>query len=128
MANDFLYTILPSTRSIRLLRLYPGAGSDAIVTSMELIEDYSESPPYYALSYCWGDANDVVGLVCNGKTVQATKNLYNALHHFRQKGQYGLIWCDALCINQRDISERNQQISIMDKIYRRASRVYVWLG
>ena len=52
MANEFIYTRLPFTRSVRLLRLYPGAGNDAIVISMELIKDYAESPPYYALSYC----------------------------------------------------------------------------
>ena len=38
------------------------------------------------------------------------------------------VWVDAICINQNDIVERNQQVQIMGDIYRAASRVRVWLG
>ncbi|KAM6513796.1 hypothetical protein FALCPG4_015009 [Fusarium falciforme] len=38
------------------------------------------------------------------------------------------LWIDALCINQNDERERSQQVSMMDEIYSRASRVLIWLG
>jgi hypothetical protein len=38
------------------------------------------------------------------------------------------MWVDAICINQGDISERNQQVAIMHEIYRSASQVLVWAG
>ncbi|KAN0098405.1 Heterokaryon incompatibility protein (HET) domain containing protein [Hyaloscypha variabilis] len=38
------------------------------------------------------------------------------------------IWIDALCINQSDISERNQQVPHMYSIYQNAELVHVWLG
>ena len=35
---------------------------------------------------------------------------------------------DAICINQTNLDERSQQVSIMGKIYSRATLTYVWLG
>lgn len=39
-----------------------------------------------------------------------------------------LLWIDAICINQQDILERNQQVNLMATIYQRATIVRVWLG
>ena len=39
-----------------------------------------------------------------------------------------LLWIDALCINQDNISERSAQVQLMDKIYQQASRVLIYLG
>ncbi|RMJ19123.1 hypothetical protein CDV36_001172 [Fusarium kuroshium] len=38
------------------------------------------------------------------------------------------IWVDAICINQDDISERNNQVQQMNDIYSKAEVVNVWLG
>ncbi|KAF7188351.1 Heterokaryon incompatibility protein 6, OR allele [Pseudocercospora fuligena] len=38
------------------------------------------------------------------------------------------IWIDAICINQDDLDERDQQVSMMDDVYRQAREVLVWLG
>ena len=38
------------------------------------------------------------------------------------------IWVDAICINQQDLRERSQQVSIMRDIYRLAADVVIWLG
>lgn len=38
------------------------------------------------------------------------------------------IWVDALCINQMDQKERDQQFSLMGDIYRNAQYVHAWLG
>jgi hypothetical protein len=37
------------------------------------------------------------------------------------------MWIDQLCINQEDTPERNDQVSIMGKIYRGAAQVIIWL-
>jgi hypothetical protein len=39
-----------------------------------------------------------------------------------------LIWIDALCINQEDTLERNQEVKRMRTIYRTAREVVIWLG
>jgi Heterokaryon incompatibility protein (HET) len=128
MTKPSLYTSLPSARSIRLLRLHPEADDERIFCSLEVIEDFAYSPQYQALSYCWGAKNDLTELSCNGEASTVTKNLYAALYRMRQKEKSILVWADAMCINQDDIPERNQQVSIMAKIYRHASRVCIWTG
>ncbi|KAH9212011.1 hypothetical protein DL95DRAFT_264187, partial [Leptodontidium sp. 2 PMI_412] len=35
---------------------------------------------------------------------------------------------DAICINQRDVQERNHQVSIMGTIYANARTVYLCIG
>jgi hypothetical protein len=39
-----------------------------------------------------------------------------------------VLWIDALCIDQTNISEKNDQIRRMDVIYKKAERVICWLG
>lgn len=38
------------------------------------------------------------------------------------------MWADAICINQADLSERSQQVSLMSTIYAKAERVLAWIG
>jgi hypothetical protein len=38
------------------------------------------------------------------------------------------IWVDALCINQKDIAEKNIEVKRMGDIYKQADRVISWLG
>jgi hypothetical protein len=38
------------------------------------------------------------------------------------------LWIDAISINQDNAEERNEQVKIMDKIYRGASKVLIWIG
>lgn len=39
-----------------------------------------------------------------------------------------LIWADAICINQDDVTEKSGQVAIMDRIYSGAMYVLAWLG
>jgi len=39
-----------------------------------------------------------------------------------------ILWIDAICINQDEQGEKEQQVRCMAKIYAKASRVIVWLG
>jgi hypothetical protein len=72
--------------------------------------------------------SDLTELSCNSQATAVSRNLYAALHRLEQEQSATLIWADAICINQHDTFERNQQVSIMDEIYRRASRVFIWIG
>lgn len=40
----------------------------------------------------------------------------------------GWLWIDAICVDQENVNERNQQIGLMADIYTRAVKVVVWLG
>jgi hypothetical protein len=38
------------------------------------------------------------------------------------------LWIDAMCINQEDSNERDEQVRRMKWIYRRAERILIWFG
>jgi hypothetical protein len=127
-----------SDDNIRLLCLLPNA-SEAEPLQCKLL-DYNLQDPsgrthlYDALSYVWGDPNDtqpiyIVENKLQGKEkLQVTANLYAALSHLRNFFFQRIIWVDAICIDQGNSEEREQQILLMAKIYSQAIRVLVWLG
>ena len=39
-----------------------------------------------------------------------------------------LLWGDAACIDQSNVSERGHQVNLMGKVFARANRVHIWLG
>ena len=45
----------------------------------------------------------------------------------RVEGRIGF-WIDALCINQNDIDERNEQVKRMRDMYKQAFITLIWLG
>lgn len=122
------YNQLQGPKSFRLLKLKAGLDTDRISCTLLTVRDYQDSPPFEALSYCWGDKTDRVAIDCNGGDLAVTANLHAALQCLRRNDQARLVWVDAICINQVVIAERNQQVSIMRQIYGAATKVNVWLG
>jgi hypothetical protein len=87
-----------------------------------------DSPPKYeALSYTWGEPVDDFEIIVNSVTFAVRRNLWEALYHLRG-GKSRALWIDAVCINQKNIPERNEQVQMMRRIYERAQRVVIWLG
>ncbi|CAI4214108.1 unnamed protein product [Parascedosporium putredinis] len=66
--------------------------------------------------------------LCRGIPWAVSANLFSALVHLRETFSSAYLWIDALCINQDDVIERQAQVPIMDKIYRKADQVIIWLG
>jgi hypothetical protein len=69
---------------------------------------------------------NTVPITVEGQVIQVTRNFRDAFRVFNITPT--LVWADALCINQQDITERNQQVNMMSTIYRKATNVAVWLG
>lgn len=77
-------------------------------------------------------------MIIDGHRFPVTENLHAALRHLRNfqppsfKAVSGVRrsfwWIDAICINQEDVLERNQQVNLMTRIYRKATGVHIWLG
>ena len=80
---------------------------------------------------------------CEGHCVEVTANCHAFLLQFqklhkavaeRKRGIQELIlsteyiWIDAICINQQSETERASQVGVMDRIYRQAQQVLIWLG
>jgi len=124
--------------SIRLLRLLPNEDQKAPIQCelfhYSLQESDKRTHPYDALSYVWGSSNEPQSIFIhernstNRHDLPITKNLYEALLRLRNRVIERIIWIDAICINQKDEREKEQQIQFMAKIYGQANRVVVWLG
>ncbi|KAH7130729.1 heterokaryon incompatibility protein-domain-containing protein [Dendryphion nanum] len=118
-----------SGSEIRLLLVHPGPLDSPITT--ELVKrNIDDSLDYDALSYVWGNYNhrQPHSITCNEKTFIITPNLMTALQHLRLESGIRTIWVDAICINQANLDERSDQVAMMFRIYRSASKVCAWLG
>lgn len=78
-----------------------------------------------------GDPNQPKKMVIvNGASLEIYESLHTILMSLRPpttaKGR--VLWVDAICINQDDMIERNQQVPKMDRIYQTSWRTVVWLG
>jgi hypothetical protein len=115
---------------LRLLRLQPGDYSDPIECTLEIVTHEESKDQYEAISYCWGNSNDTIPIVCNGLHVPVTRSLESAMRRFRTPSgsTARLLWADAICINQKDDEEKGKQVGRMGEVYMNASCVLVWLG
>ena len=124
-----MYHYAPLTRasSFRLIRLSENATTESI--SLEISKhDLRQPPSYVALSYRWGEDNSPYSIFINGAKAIIRKSLWHFLRQITVETDQTSFWIDAICINQDDVLERNQQVAKMSVIYSKATRVVVWLS
>ncbi|KAH8811281.1 heterokaryon incompatibility protein-domain-containing protein [Xylogone sp. PMI_703] len=88
-------------------------------------------PRYEALSYTWSSSVDQLQIRVLDEEdawLPVTVNLSSALRYLRHSKNPRSLWIDAICINQKDLQERQSQVQMMADIYQSANRVIVWLG
>ncbi|RSL47055.1 hypothetical protein CEP54_013587 [Fusarium duplospermum] len=168
------YDPLPTPTSIRLLQLHPEKLENEFDVYIPprcslIVKDLDDAPVYDALSYTWGcpvavysDARQVSSdaawavpafdIICDGKPISVTANLYAALLSLRLRASSAArryfqslpqevdattmqsvspplnIWIDQICINQSDLEERSAQVMLMSRIYKQAEKCSIWLG
>ena len=128
------YMYLSSSRWVRLCKINRTEHDGIYIVLEKYLLD--RAPPYRALSYTWGPAHgglvphdgDQVELLVGGRNHSVPANLISALGTLPDRHLRGYYWIDALCIDQLNDKERSEQVTIMDKIYQRATAVDVWLG
>ncbi|KAF4452663.1 hypothetical protein F53441_4531 [Fusarium austroafricanum] len=105
----------PKTSEIRLLKIPPNPSSEFELVTVSL----DDKPKYAALSYLWGDPQNYGAVTIEGNTVRIPDNLASAFLYilsdeaFRSQQHVKYIWADAICINQKDLDERSQQVKLM---------------
>ncbi|KAH7382773.1 heterokaryon incompatibility protein-domain-containing protein [Cadophora sp. MPI-SDFR-AT-0126] len=131
--GPFRYEPLSSHDSIRLLLLSPSRDNSAEI-QCDLIQSTLRAckedliDQYTALSYVWGDPNEVKPILLDGSYFHVTRNLFHALRDLRDQDRVRRLWIDAICINQLAIDERNRQVSMMASIYSLAQHTVIYLG
>lgn len=125
-----LYSDLPldsSKSEIRLISLHDSDDENAPLSGQ--LEHATLNDDYSALSYVWGDDYDRRPIQLNGVNTTITANLEKVLKQLRAEKKATKIWVDAICINQRDNTEKSHQVQMMGEIYKHANiRTVLWLG
>lgn len=130
-SNPYPYPgLLSDPSAIRLVVLLPSVEkhADIVCVLCNGALSRSESDQYEALSYVWGDSLKRRPITVSNQQFQATENLELALRHLRQRDRPRVLWIDSLCINQNDVAESNAKVQQLDRIYKSAQKVVVWLG
>jgi len=104
-------------------------------SSWETQKSITFEPKFEAISYTWGSNADpqMVYVLDQDQTnqeeqqLEITANLASALMDLRYTDRSRALWVDAICINQQDLTERNEQVLRMKDLYKQADRVVVWL-
>ncbi len=133
--HDVLFTVdyeplKDPLNEIRLLTLLPGSVDSAIKCEITTTT-FPPIVPYRALSYECGTDSSPWCLMVNGQPVTVWRNLRLFLWQPRSSMSNLLpmvLWCDAICIDQRTTNEKNHQVMMMHKIYSHAQQVFAWLG
>ncbi|KAE9366761.1 hypothetical protein N431DRAFT_562088 [Stipitochalara longipes BDJ] len=149
--DEYQYSSLSYATAIRVLvlQISKDAEHPSNPSSLFNLEEVNlqEHPKYEALSYTWGDTTYYNGFtyqwdsapprtypieIYGSGLLQITTNLNEFLQHLAQSAPNGTstrrIWADQICINQKDIEERNSQVAMMREIYQSAWRTLIWLG
>ena len=140
--HEYPYTRLAASNALRLLSLRAGSYNDPLHCELFIAHlpnaearymPYDEfEVSYEAVSWCWGGEvkDHLLRIDQRGQVfvLAISLNLDKGLRALREEHKERILWVDALCINQRDLIERNEQVPKMNLIYSQASCVLIWLG
>ena len=125
------YPQLLNGSQTRVVHIQPGSQSAKFAGCFEVIDlDLESRSSYDAISYHCGALTPVSQFYLADIDIYLpiARNLTDAVSRVVNDGIPGPFWIDAICIDQIDIEERNQQVQLMTRIFESAQRVLIWLG
>jgi hypothetical protein len=129
--KPYIYNPLQSNRVIRLLSVRRPS-VDGIIGDFyyQLVTMSLDDPvPYETVSYCWGEHEQSHRInLMDGSFLMVTQNLGSELPAISSHSKTGYLWIDQMCIDQANLVERAQQVTVMGDIYSQGLRVLVSLG
>jgi hypothetical protein len=119
---DFVYYPLESEQ-IRVVEVLLRCRGSPIICNLVHSNRQYDLEEYECLSYMWGSPLNSRIISMSSQTVHVRQNLRDALEAIRPEsgGKLRRVWIDALCINQKDIDERNAQVARMGRIFHDAT-------
>ena len=133
--SPYVYQDLTKPTNLRLLKLSPASPSQGDIDGELFEADSIESLDaiiFHAVSWCWGkgefDRSLRLHVDNQVYSFPISANLESALRGLRWEDKVRFLWIDAICINQSNTRERNEQVPKMDQVYGRAEKVCIWLG
>lgn len=116
------------------------AEKDSIVLELDILHTrLDEAGPYLAISYAWGNPERTHKLLVNGAALFVPENTFQTLYtvyhalpslvtEWYAPGDQVSLWIDAICINQSDVDEKEDQVRRMGQIYSQAAGAIGYIG
>ncbi|KAH9840352.1 Heterokaryon incompatibility protein (HET) [Teratosphaeria destructans] len=123
-------TLNQARKEIRLVLVQPASKSPMgdVSCSVKEVSLGDDAPKYETISYVWGDASRRGKIFIEGLTLDVPGSAEEVMRQMRHQDQPRTLWIDAVCINQSDVSEKTEQVSLMADIYSKSLCNLVWLG
>ena len=130
MTESIVHASLSNVTSTCLLRLHSSADLDSELygTLFEVDISADTIPDYEFLSYTWGEPDPMSTVSLNNVELSIRLNLAQALRRLRLPAEDRVLWADALCISQHDLTEKAQQVKMIGEIVKSARRTLAWVG
>jgi hypothetical protein len=125
--ETYQYDRLSTTpKQIRLLKISSSIWS----ASCELVVFNYESslPKYEAISWRWLSDQKTRSLQLGDGVIHINTSIFDILSELTPNLGVRYFWLDYICINQRDDTEKANQIPLMAAIYRGAARAIAYIG
>ncbi len=106
------------SKEIRVLLVGPGDDVQPVhctIVYISLTDDARQS--FETISYTWGDPKLRSTIYVDGHRLDVPASGERVLRRMRHSDRPRLLWLDAVSINQADLDERSQQVTIMHEIY-----------
>ena len=123
------------TRLLELSSTAPGRMPSCRLFTVEFIDmqgvgvaDTGQIVQYAALSYVWGSSTLDYQITCNGSSLSIYRNLAYALYHLSHSDRKRYLWCDGICIDQKNNTEKAFQVAQILRIFEKAETVIAWMG
>ncbi|KAM7204883.1 Heterokaryon incompatibility protein (HET) domain containing protein [Rhypophila sp. PSN 637] len=133
LSASSLYPRCLKPREFRLIWLEPPERPDYPVHLT--LETYNRDHcPDYEATYLWGgedgdySPSEPVYIGPHWDILFQTKICWSMLKYLRPWRGIRTVWIDAICINQGDLKEREDQVEAMCETYQRSMRLVVYLG
>lgn len=127
LTNSYEYEELKGERDIRLLEIYPD-NEQEMLRGRVYDTNLDVEDGYIAISYTWGPALKPYRVHSSVGDLPIPASLHSALKRVRSSEQSVTVWADAICIHQRNESEKVRQIKLLPVIFGQAKQVFGWVG
>ena len=125
---DFPPKLNAANWEIRLLILSPAVEHTAPLIGSFKVVSLHEHARYDAISHAWGMPGPSWLIEVDGRRYYITLSLAKCLVALRHISGSRALWVDAICVDQRSVQERSQQVGFMQHTFSGARCVQVWLG
>jgi hypothetical protein len=116
-----------SDSEIRLVKFHPLSSHVQVQCKLEFA-DLDSNPIYTVVSWDHNNTKERRRIILDGESCSVPENLCHFLQWAQRNDKNSLFWIDALCVNVKDLAEKNRHVLRVKDICAKAKHMIIWLG